>query len=577
MTPTFVLVVASGPDVGARLPLDGAPRLIGRANDAALRLTDPTVSRRHLEIFVNSGAVLIRLLPGAAPFFLDGETHSVPGDLPFPLASRLVIGSTMFSLTGEAPRTTGEGAPTEARRLLDGAGADVRGLSALYSLAEALDAAVTNEKALLDAMTAWSANIVNASGVAVIDPEAAAADPGLAALARGEIVIVPRPQGSSLFAPALSTKTAAIRFDLPLSPTDIATSVKRMLVVSARVFAPVYAARLDASVVREDNELLREQAIGSARAFLGTSKAADDVVRLLPRIAQSESTVLLRGESGSGKTFVARLIHEGSTRAREPLRVVNCAAIPENLVESALFGHERGAFTGADAARPGVFEAAGRGTVLLDEIGELPLASQAKLLRVLEDRVFERVGSTKTQPLRARVLAATNRDLDAAVQSGGFRSDLFFRVSVVSVVIPPLRCRGEDVVLLARRILADLGQSAGRRMDGFDEDALAILRRYSWPGNVRELRNAIEHALVLGEGARVTASDLPTSIRAAAPAPAAPGTIPEDYVRLPMLLEELEMLDVEAAIKACGGNRTRAAALLGISRVTLYKKLRETP
>jgi two-component system response regulator AtoC len=296
---------------------------------------------------------------------------------------------------------------------------------------------------------------------------------------------------------------------------------------------------------------------------------------VVPRLAASDATALLLGESGTGKTFVARLIHESSPRAREPLKVINCAAIPEALLEGELFGHEKGAFTGAVASRAGVFEAAGRGTVLLDEIGELPLTSQAKLLRVLEDKTYERLGSTRSLKLEARVLAATNRDLSAMCEAGTFRKDLFFRISVVSVKIPSLRERGEDVVLLARQLLGDLSGSAGRRVTDFSPGALAIVRSYPWPGNVRELRNAIEHALVLGDDATILPSDLPESMRAAAVQTAGPTDDDPHVVRLPAKLDWLEARAIEAAMVVTGGNRTRAAALLGINRVTLYKKLKE--
>jgi DNA-binding NtrC family response regulator len=272
--------------------------------------------------------------------------------------------------------------------------------------------------------------------------------------------------------------------------------------------------------------------------------------------------VLLEGETGVGKTFVARLIHESGPRSKEPLRVLNCAAIPEALLESELFGHERGAFTGAATARPGALEAAGRGTVLLDEIGELPLASQAKLLRVLEEKRFERLGSNRSLRLEARVLAATNRDLAEMVAAGTFRADLFYRVAVVKMRVPPLRERGEDIVLLAERLLSDLATSAGRRVHGFSEEALEIVKRYPWPGNVRELRNAIERALAVGEGPTIQPQDLPETVHAATPP------------RLPARLDWLEQRAIEAALQATGGNQRRAALLLGINRVTLHRKLK---
>jgi DNA-binding NtrC family response regulator len=283
--------------------------------------------------------------------------------------------------------------------------------------------------------------------------------------------------------------------------------------------------------------------------------------------------VLVLGESGTGKSFVARLVHEASARAKEPFRVLNCAAIPESLVESELFGHERGAFSGAVSTHIGAFEAVGKGTLFLDEIGELSLAAQAKLLRVLEERRFERVGSNRSLTMEARVLAATNRDLAAMVQKGQFRQDLFFRVSVVSVRVPSLRDRADDIVLLANQILADVVSTAGRRVTGFSPRAIAALRAYSWPGNVRELRNAIEHALVLGDTPTIEPGDLPETVRGGT----APTTIDGDTVRLPANLVWLEDQAIQAALRVTNGNRTKAAALLGINRVTLYKKLKEEP
>jgi DNA-binding NtrC family response regulator len=357
----------------------------------------------------------------------------------------------------------------------------------------------------------------------------------------------------------------------------------RLLAVAGRLCGSTLV-RLDALESSEgDRESLRQLAIGSARAFLGESPAAALVTKLIARLAASEVVALLEGETGVGKTFVARLIHEAGERAKAPLRVVNCAAIPDSLIESELFGHERGAFTGAVGARAGVFEAAGRGTVLLDEIGELPLTSQAKLLHVLEGREVTRLGSQRSVAIKARLLAATNRDLEAMVEEGTFRRDLFFRLSVVRMPIPPLRARGEDLVLLARRLLEDLAASSPRRVSGFTDGALDVIRRYPWPGNVRELRNVIEHALVLGDTPRIAEEDLPAAVRAgAAAAPpdaderSAPTATPGDRraVELPANLEWLEKQAIAAALEATAGNQKQAAAILGINRVTLYKKLR---
>ena len=332
----------------------------------------------------------------------------------------------------------------------------------------------------------------------------------------------------------------------------------------------------------EDRETIKtaptpEPQSRDAGSFIGSSFASERLKKQIARVGSTDATVLLVGESGTGKSMVARLLHEASPRARAPFFVINCAAIPEQLIESELFGHTRGAFTGAVAPRVGVFEAAADGTIFLDEIAELPLTSQAKLLRVLEERHFQRVGSTRAQEMKARVIAATNRDLARMVEEGQLRADLFYRLSVVQLQVPALRDRGDDVALLAEQIVHDMARRHRRRIDGFAPDALEAVRSYAWPGNVRELRNVIESAVVLGEGPLLHLEDLPTlsnAPAAVAPACAAEGN-DHDFVRLPTDLASLESRAIEAALRATSGNRTRAASLLGINRVTLYKKLRQ--
>ena len=288
------------------------------------------------------------------------------------------------------------------------------------------------------------------------------------------------------------------------------------------------------------------------------------------RIASSNATVVIHGESGVGKELLAASLHYNSPRAQKPFVKVNCGAIPEGLLESEFFGHEKGAFTGAVARRTGRFEHADGGTLFLDEIGELPLALQVKLLRVLQDREFERVGGDKTLRVDVRLVAATNRDLEAMVAEGTFRSDLFYRLNVVSLTVPPLRERIDDIAVLAAHFLRKFTAEHGREIDGFDDHALAVMQRYAWPGNVRELSNAVERAVVMSSGSTIFAEDLPLPVVAASRA------APEVAARtLKALLREFEASVIRQALDRNQDNRSRTANELGISRRALLYKLHE--
>ncbi len=322
-------------------------------------------------------------------------------------------------------------------------------------------------------------------------------------------------------------------------------------------------------------EVLRLRAeLGTTYAFdgmVGKSKNMQHVYALMQRAAESDITVLVQGESGTGKELVAKLIHYNSPRKSGPFVAVNCAAIPETLIENELFGHERGAFTGAATRRIGQFEHAQGGTVLLDEIGDMPLALQAKLLRVLEEREIQRVGGTATIPIDIRVIAATNRDLESAVKDGGFRADLFYRLAAFPLVIPPLREHREDVPLLAAHFLQDYAERANESTRGISPAALQTLLAYDWPGNVRELRNTIERALLLETTDRLQVSSLPPQLSVLVPSP----TDPEDPAHSPLSLQEAERRAVVHALEALDWNITKAAQTLNINRVTLYRKLRK--
>ncbi len=321
--------------------------------------------------------------------------------------------------------------------------------------------------------------------------------------------------------------------------------------------------------------------------IIGESPTIREMLDLARKVAESEvSSVLLQGESGTGKDLVAKAVHYASRRADRPFVAINCAAIPANLIESELFGYEKGAFTDAKARKEGLFEQAEGGTLFLDEIGELELSLQAKLLRVLEEGAFRRVGGLKDIPLDVRVIAASNRNLKAESEASRFRLDLFYRLSVILIDIPPLRERGDDVLLLAEHYIESFNEKLRlrRQIEGLVPEVTAAFRRYSWPGNVRELRNVIERAMILEDEETITMKYLPRDVAAGAgggahsPADAAATATTATGFRLPadgLSLDDVEMSLVRQALEQSGGNQTRAAELLGISRDQLRYRLKK--
>lgn len=303
--------------------------------------------------------------------------------------------------------------------------------------------------------------------------------------------------------------------------------------------------------------------------MIGNSKAIQGVHNFIKQVAPTDSTVLILGESGTGKELAATSIHLNSTRANKPFVRINCAAIPEGLIESELFGHEKGAFTGAHARKPGKFEMADGGTLLLDEIGELPLPLQAKLLRVLQENVYERVGGTGTIRVDIRLLCATARDLETAVNEGNFRQDLFYRLNVIPLIMPPLRERVEDIPALTQHFLHEFSIKRGIAME-IDSKAMQCLLAYDFPGNIRELKNIIERATVLAPDALIQATDLPSDLTTtwAAPDHHEPCTLADAVART-------EKQTVLKALARTGGKRADAADLLGISRKNLWEKMKQ--
>jgi len=324
--------------------------------------------------------------------------------------------------------------------------------------------------------------------------------------------------------------------------------------------------------LREEVRRLRE-VVASARPFadiLGESAEVRRMCSLIDAAAQTDSTVLITGESGTGKELVARALHERGPRSTGPFVAMNCAAMTDTLLESELFGHARGAFTDAKDARVGLFVKAGAGTLFLDEIGDMPAGMQAKLLRALEARTVRPVGSDSEVPFRARIIAATNRDLESEVEEGHFRQDLYFRVNVIRIPVPPLRARGGDTLILAQAFAQKLAKRLDKKVTGISVPAAERLLAYPWPGNVRELQNAIERAVALTRYEEIVVDDLPEKVR--------------DYKRLPLLplgddasaflpMHEVEKRYILRVLEAVGGNKTSAAQILGFDRRTMYRKL----
>jgi DNA-binding NtrC family response regulator len=348
---------------------------------------------------------------------------------------------------------------------------------------------------------------------------------------------------------------------------------------------------LNFSRLRRENDALRQEVmqLRNERQIIGESPVMRRLLQTIATAAPTRATVLLQGESGTGKELVARAIHDQSDRAGQPFIKLNCAALPEGLVESALFGHEKGAFTGAIKRVNGAFERAHGGTLLLDEISEMRLDLQAKLLRVLQEQEFERVGGTSAIKVDVRIIATTNRDLAAEAEAGRFRRDLFFRLSVIPIRIPPLRERAEDIPLLAYRFAMQTAHETKKSLTGLSPEAVALLQRHDWPGNVRELQHAVERAVILSTGSVLMAGHFEGQRFGLAQAVAGLGSIQLADLRGPIsvnghangravVLASLDLADAEAkliarALEVTEGNRTRAAELLGLSVRTLRNKL----
>jgi DNA-binding NtrC family response regulator len=594
----LLLTVQSGPDRGRRISLGAEALSIGRGAGEGLQLNDSAVSRHHLSVQVVSAGLRVVELAGVNPVWTveAGQRVALRVGQILPVGAALTVGNSTLVLAADEETAVPTGHALELDATSHGTVAGTSRLAALAALGEKL-ARCGSLPAVLRAATSWAVDALPAARALLLSPDGSDI---LSAASMGplpDLALSP-----ALLSRVLRERRGVLLRDVLAEP-DLADrrSVQQRGIIGAMA-APVESLIFyvewgphEALRGRYDDEALRllvcaAQLVGaigdSARErqqlsaavrlqgqghteLIGRAPAIQRLQVFLERVAASPSTVLLLGESGTGKELAAGMIHALSPRATRPFVAINCAAISESLLESELFGHEKGAFTGAVAQHEGVFVRAHTGTLFMDEIGELSPGAQARMLRVLETRTLTRVGGTREIPIDVRLVAATHRDLPQRVRDGQFREDLLYRLSVIETHLPPLRERREDIPLLVHHFLRDLGDRLGRRIEQVSPAALEVLGRYRWPGNVRELRNVIERALVLGDSAQLELDDLPPELLHAAPitAPTVSATIRP--------LVELEREAIAAALTATGGNKARAAALLGIDRTTLYRKLKD--
>jgi DNA-binding NtrC family response regulator len=602
----LLLTVQSGPDKGRQISLGAAPLSIGRGAGEGLQLTDGAVSRHHLSVQAEAAGMRVLEIPGVNPVWTLEAGQRVAlkvGQVLAPGAALTVGNSTLvIAASRSATEITSPPQATSRAVELDATGVlaltpEVSRLAALAALGDKL-ARCGSLPAVLRAATSWAIDALPAARALLLSPDgsdilsAASAGPlPDLALSPALLARVLRERRGVLLHDVLAEPDLADRrsvqmrgilgamaapvesliFYVEWGPREALRSTYddealRLLVCAAQLVAAIG----DSARERQQLSAAARQAPGGHGEMIGRSPAIQRLQVFLERVAATTSSVLLLGESGTGKELAAAMIHTLSPRATRPFVAINCAAIAESLLESELFGHEKGAFTGAVSQHEGVFARASTGTLFMDEIGELSPGAQARMLRVLENRTLTRVGGSREIAVDVRLVAATHRDLRQLVVEGRFREDLLYRLSVIQTQLPPLRERRDDIPLLAHHFLRTLGERVARRASQIAPAALEVLCRYRWPGNVRELRNVIERALVLGDGPVIELDDLPPELLHAAP----PSTAADpNLVVRP--LAELEREAILAALAATAGNKARAAALLGIDRTTLYRKLKD--
>jgi two-component system, NtrC family, response regulator HydG len=534
------LIAIAGPLVGERFALGAAEVRIGRSPEAHIRLEESGAAWDHCAVRPQDGGFHVHDRHTGAGTYLNGmrvhEQRLEHGD-------QIAIGDTVLVYQDQAPESAVD---TKHNVLL-------RACSLLFLFRALAMARSEPQRTTLEAqLVRLIGDLVPSNG--------------------GRVVLggepAPEPDGA-ICLPLYVRGEAAGMMAITFPPEEAVRLAEHRDTLSA--VATLAAAALenvrDLERLRTENELLRERLDASETGIVGESAAVQKLVQVIARLAPQEASVLVLGESGTGKELVARALHRLSGRSARPFVAINCAALTETLLESELFGHEKGAFTGAVAQKKGKLEAAEGGTVFLDEVGELAPQLQAKLLRVLQQREFERVGGTRTLKLDVRLIAATNRDLAAEVRTARFREDLYHRLNVVAVRVPPLRERGSDVLLLARYFLVRAAARCRRRVTAFAPETEQCLAAYGWPGNVRELENAVERAVVLGQSETVLPEDLPETILDCAAISDAPGALQSSVTQTKRDL-------ILAAWREAGGDHNQAAGKLGIHPNSLRRLIR---
>jgi DNA-binding NtrC family response regulator len=549
-------VVVLGRDGAVPRPLPASGEvLIGRDEDADVRIIDPRASRQHARIVIGD-TIEVEDLGSANGTRLHDQPLPAGTRVPLQSGDVIVIGSTMLVLHRGEPemdaRRIWAHGYLETRLIEECARVQSRG--AQLALArihiQGQESPILMERIITDRLRdgdLLAAYAPNEYEVLLLD----SGEAGARALADGIIA-------------ALAARKISANHGIAFCPAD-GTSPQALLGRAAERVRSASDPEVTSPGVIVENPVMR------------------DLYALARRAAAGNSSVLILGETGAGKEVLAETVHAASPRAGKPFLPLNCAALTETLVESELFGYERGAFTGANQPKVGLIEAAAGGTVFLDEIGEMPLAVQAKLLRALETRQVLRIGATAARAVDVRFVAATNRDLEEEVAEKRFREDLYFRLNVITLEIPPLRERQEEIEILARLFLKKLADSQGRPIPAISSDALSLLRAYAWPGNIRELRNVIERAFVLCTGTELTPEHLPVekmlrARRTAAEPPSGPvasAAISAPGPGAPRGLKEIEKQAIVDALERCHLNQTRAAELLGMPRRTFCKRMKE--